>query len=234
MTGAHLPLFGVRVSKTDCYLARMKFVLLGTLALAACTPTGSDSVAPDAAPPMVDAAPPEPKPMFTASAYVDGDLAIDDAGIRATYTKSGTQHSSQVLVSLTEAGKTDSCTVTLTPKFVSFGSASTSSRQFKTVIIDFANSTVVDDKCHFDDAWITSQLDAQFGHYDVGFAMARFTEDQPYLDVFLDADKTFPNSTANITRAGAGTAYGMTADGAVTFTMVQPTPGTLVPALYHF
>ena len=234
MNGASLPLFGVRVSQARCYQARMKFVLLGTLALAACTPTGSDAETPDAAPPMVDAPPPEPKTMFTASEYVDGDVAIDDSGIRATYTKSGTQHTSQVLVSLTPMGKTDSCTVTLAPKFVMFGSSSTSSRQFKTIIIDFANSTVLDDKCHIDDAWITSQLDAQFGHYIVGFAQARFTEDQPYLDVFLDADKAFPNSTANITRAGGGSAYGMTADGTITFTMVQPTPGTLLPALYHF
>src|SRR5881394_722011 len=104
MTGASLPLFGVRLSHTGCYLGRMKFALLGTLALAACAQNGSDSVTPDAAPPMVDAPPPEPKTMFTASEYVDGDVAIDDAGIRATYTKSGTQHSSQVLVSLTEAG----------------------------------------------------------------------------------------------------------------------------------
>jgi hypothetical protein len=172
--------------------------------------------------------------MFTASEYVDGDLAIDDAGIRATYTMNGTQRTSLVLVSLTASGATTSCTVSLAPKFVSFGSASTSSRQFKTVIIDFANSTVVDDKCHFDDAWITSQLDAQFGHYIVGFAMARFTEDQPYLDVFLDADKPFPNSTANITRAGGGSALGMFANGTVSATMVQPAPGTLLPALYHF
>lgn len=155
----------------------MKPVLLSLLVLAACAPSSPDSETPDAAAPMVDATPPEPKTMFTASEYVDGDLAIDDAGIRATYTMNGTQRTSLVLVSLTAAGATTSCTVSLAPKFVSFGSASTSSRQFKTVIIDFANSMVVDDKCHFDDAWITSQLDAQFGHYIVGFAQARFAED---------------------------------------------------------
>jgi hypothetical protein len=172
--------------------------------------------------------------MFSGSEYVSGDVAIDDAGIRATYKRGSTEYKSLIYVSLTEMGQMTSCEVKLAPSFASFGTASTSTRQFKTVNIDFAHSTVVEDKCHWDDAWITSQLDAQFGHYIVGFAQARFAEDQPYLDVYLDADKPLPNMTANIVRTGAGTAYSMMADGSVTFTQVQPTPGTLLPALYSF
>lgn len=219
----------------------MKFaaVTFWLIALAACegpddSASGPDAaVTPDAA---VDSTPPEPKPAFTASTMIGGSLAIDDVGIRDTYKfQLGTSvHHSEITVSLTETATNTSCGVTLYPKFDSFGSASTSTRQFKTVVLDFAGSTVSDDKCKWDDAWILSELDRQFGHYFVGFAKARFTEDQPYLDVYYDAVQPFPNSTANIVSTGHGAAYSMTAEGMVTSTMVEPTPGTLVPALYDF
>jgi hypothetical protein len=235
MNGASLTSFAAPTRRAGCYLSRMKIVLLGMLALAACAPTGSDSEAPDAAVDAgIDSPPPEPKPMFAASPYLGGNLAIDDVGIRATYKKGAVEYKSNILVSLTEAGKMTSCSVTLAPSFVSFGSANTSTRSFKTVVIDFAHSTVIDDKCKWDDAWIASQLDEQFGHFIIGFAQARFTEDQPYLDVYLDADKPLPNSTANITMTGHGTAYAMNPDGGVTFTQVQPAAGTLLTALYGF
>ena len=78
------------------------------------------------------------------------------------------------------------------------------------------------------------QLGQQFGNYIAGFAQARFAEDQPNVDVFLDAEQPFPNSTANIVLAGGGTAYQMGADGSVVQVTVQPAAGTLVPALYMF
>lgn len=210
-------------------------VALVSLAVAACGGTDPDPAAPDAAVAQPDAAPPpEPKPAFTAQSEIGGKLAIDDTGIRDTYKVGAVEHHSEIAVSLTETATNTSCGVTLSPKFVQFGSASTSTRQFKTVVIDFAGSKIVDDKCHWDDAWILSQLDQEFGHYIVGFAQARFTEDQPYIDVYYDAVQPFPNSTANIVAAGGGTAYAMNADGSVTVNMVQPTPGTLVPALYTF
>jgi hypothetical protein len=210
-------------------------VMFWLIALAACESPDSDVAGPDAAVAQPDAyVAPEPKPAFKAGESIGVTLAIDDNGIRPTYKSGSAEKQSLVTVSLTETGMTTSCSVSLAPKFVAFGYSSASNRQFKTVIIDFASSTVVDDKCKWDDAWITSKLDEQFGHYEIGFAQARFAEDRPGLDVLLDADKTFSNSTASFTYAGAGTAYSMTADGAQTFTMVEPAPGTLVPAVYKF
>jgi hypothetical protein len=186
---------------------------------------------PDAA---IDATPAEPKPAFTVSNSISGQLAIDDAGIRPTFIVNGQTYVSVVIVSLTETATNRNCGVTLAPTFVQFGSASTSTRHFKTVVLDFATATVLDDKCGWDDAYILAQLAAQYGHYFVGFAQARFAEDQPYVDVFLDAEQPFSGSTANIVYAGGGSAYQMMADGTVVDVMVQPTPGTLVPALYEF
>jgi len=213
-------------------------LLVVAASLAACDASTStpDPAAPDAAvTQQPDAAPPsEPKPAFTAGSEIGGQLAIDDTGIRETFAYQGGAYLSVVTVSLTDTATAKSCGVTLGPKFVEFGHASTSTRQFKTVVIDFASSKVLEDKCGWDDAYILAQLDQIFGHYIVGFAQARFTEDQPYVDVYLDAVQPFPNSTANIVRAGGGAAYQMSADGTVSDTMVQPAPGTLVPALYDF
>ncbi|HSD87308.1 MAG TPA: hypothetical protein VLB44_07325 [Kofleriaceae bacterium] len=214
-------------------------LLVLAASLAACDASSSspDPAAPDAAvvTPQPDAPPPgEPKPAFTAGTEIGGQLAIDDTGIRETFTYQGGAYLSVVTVSLTETATNKSCGVTLGPKFVAFGHASTSTRQFKTVVIDFANSKMLEDKCGWDDAYVLAQLDQIFGHYIVGFAQARFAEDQPYVDVYLDAVQPFPNSTANIVRAGGGAAYQMSADGTVTDTMVQPAAGTLVPALYDF
>ena len=103
-------------------------------------------------------------------------IAIDDTTIRETYKLNGNTMSSTILVSLTDTATQKSCGVTLGPKFVQFGTASTSTRHFKTVVIDFAHSKVILDKCGWDDAWILSQLDQQFGNYIVGFSQARFTE----------------------------------------------------------
>ncbi|HUQ53467.1 MAG TPA: hypothetical protein VM692_14670 [Gammaproteobacteria bacterium] len=213
---------------------KLAAVLLSLTAASACAgPDDSDMLTPDAAVAQPDA-PNEPKPAFSASTMISGKLAIDDTGIRETYKRQGDVKPSVVSVGLTETATTKNCGVTLAPKLVQFGSASTSTRQFKTVVLDFANSKIVEDTCGWDDAWILSQLDQQFGHYIVGFAKARFAEDQPYLDVYYDAVQPFPNSTANIVSTGSGSAYGMNADGSITLTMVEPTPGTLLPALYSF
>jgi hypothetical protein len=182
----------------------------------------------------IDAPPVEPKPEFTASASFGGMLAIDDAGIRASYKSGGQMLPSFVAVSLTQTGSTTSCGVKVKPAFTSFSTGSTSTRSFKTVLIDLSMSSMFEDGCKWDDAHVLAKLHEQFGIYEIGFAQARFTEDRPWLDVFLDADKTFPNSTANITHAGGGAAYGMAADGTVGNQMVEPLPGTLLPALYDF
>lgn len=214
--------------------------VIASLLLAACgSSQPSESDVPDAAAmPMADAAidspPPEPKPAFTASSSISGQLAIDDAGLRQTFTIQGVQYVSVVVASLTETATNKNCGVTIAPAFVQFSSASTSTRQFKTVVLDFATATVLDDKCGWDDAYILATLAEQYGHYIVGFAQARFAEDRPDVDVFLDADKPFANQTANIVYAGGGAAYTMAADGTVTDTRVEPAPGTLVRALYDF
>ena len=186
---------------------------------------------PDAA---IDAPPVEPKPEFTASASLSGKLAIDDAGIRAQYKYGAAMLPSYVSVSLTQMGSTTSCGMKLKPSFTMFSTGTTSTRSFKTVLIDLSASTVLEDGCKWDDAHVLAKLHEQFGIYEIGFAQARFTEDRPYVDVFLDAEKTFPNSTANITYAGGGVAYGMAADGTVGNQLVEPAPGTLLPALYDF
>jgi hypothetical protein len=195
-------------------------------------PGGPDAATkhPDAA---IDAPPSEPKPMFTADIEVGGQLAIDDSGIRSTYQYQGGAYLSVVTLGLTATGSTTSCQVTISPGFVQFGTAHTSTRSFKTVVLDFSTSQMLEDKCMWDDAWILSQLGAQFGQYVVGFAQARFTTDQPNVDVYLAAAMGF-GDTANIVRAGGGTAYQMGADGTVTDTVIQPAPGTLLPGLYIF
>lgn len=212
--------------------------LLLCATLAACGGDGGSSPPDGGGPPpdaAVDAAPPEPKPAFDASPYVAGSLAIDDAGLRATFSVGGVTEPSRVTVSLTAAGTTTPCEVTLRPAFVSFSTASTSTRQFKTAVLDFATSTVHEDKCKWDDAYILERLAAQFGNYIVGFAQARFAEDRPRIDVFLDAVQPFPNQTANIVLAGGGYGYAMAAGGTINVNaLVEPTPGTLVPALYEW
>lgn len=212
----------------------MKIAAVALVALTACNiSTSSEDPGPDAAVAPADA-PPEPKPAFTAGTEIGGKIAIDDAGLRETYTYHGNTFTSNVGVSLTETATNKTCGVTLSPKFVQFGTASTSTRHFKTVVIDFAHSKVIEDKCGWDDAWILSQLDQEFGNYIVGFAQARFTEDQPNVDVYLDAVQPFPNQTANITRAGGGIVYQMDADGSVQDAVIQPAAGTLLPGLYDF
>ncbi len=188
-------------------------------------------VTPDTA---VDALPPEPRPAFTAGTSLGGQLAVTDTGIRATFTIQGTEYLSVINVGLTETATDKHCGIKLSPKFVTFGSSSTSTRQFKTVIIDLAGSTMLEDGCAWDDAYVLQKLGDLFGNYIVGFAQARFVEDRPYLDIYLNATKGLGAGTASIVRAGAGSAYAMAPDGSVTETLVQPAPGTLLPAVYDF
>lgn len=215
------------------------FVLVGAAACDAASGT-PDPAAPDAATmpdvdASIDAPPVEPKPAFTAGSEIGGQLAIDEAGIRPAFLIDGAEYLSYVGVSLTETATQVHCGVKLAPHFVQFGSASTSTRQFKTVVLDFATATILEDTCHWDDAHILAGLAARFGNYIVGFAQARFPEDRPYVDVYLNAANGLGNSTANVTRAGGGAAYQMDASGSVVETMVQPTPGQpLVRALYDF
>jgi hypothetical protein len=219
----------------------MKAARLLLLFVAACTLTEPDDPmlgvdagtdpTPDAPPAPT---PPEPTPAFTAGSSIGGSIAIDDAGIRPTFSINGVLYPSQITVSLTETATSRSCGVTLDPKFVTFSYASTSTRQFKTVVIDLAASTMLEDTCGWDDAYILQQLGDRFGTYIVGFAQARFAEDRPYVDVYLNASKGLGNATASIVRAGGGAAYQMAADGSVVEVTVQPTPGTLLPALYDF
>lgn len=179
--------------------------------------------------------PPEPAPAFTASSTISGQLAIDESGIRPSFFISGGEYLTVVNIGLTDPATDTSCTVKLRPHFVQFGSASTSTRQFKTVVLDFAQAEMLEDGCHWDDAHIFATLAARFGNYIVGFARARFDEDRPWVDVYLNAANGLGNSTASITRAGGGAAYAMDAAGNVTETMVEPTPGQpLVRAVYDF
>ena len=192
-----------------------------------------DGPAPDMAPP--DMPPPEPKPDFVVDGIVTGQLAIDDAGIRATFLTNGQPGISFLTMFLTETGATTGCEFTIAPKFAMFDTGSTSTRQFKTVVYDVAGSTVVEDKCHFDDAYVLAQVQAQWGTVEIGFAQARFAEDRPNVDVFYDATITFPGNSDNIVRAGGGRGFAMAADGTVDSTkIVEPTPGTLLPAVYVF
>ena len=182
----------------------------------------------------IDSIPPEPKPAFTAGSSIGGQLAITSTGIRETFTIEGTEYLSVVSVGLTETGTDKHCGIKLSPKFVTFSSSSTSTRQFKTVVIDLAGSTMLEDGCKWDDTYMLQQLGVIFGNYIVGFAQARFTEDRPYLDVYLNASKGLGAGTASIVRAGSASAYAMADDGSVMETLVQPTPGTLLDAVYDF
>jgi hypothetical protein len=210
--------------------------------LAACG-GGGNTPTPDGSPPAdglkadgppIDA-PPEPKPAFVADGFVTGQLAIDDAGIRASFTIGGQPALSFIKLFLTETGASQSCEFVIAPKFVMFDFGSTSTRQFKTVMYDVAGSTVVEDKCHFDDAYVLAEVTKQWGAVEIGFAQARFVEDRPNVDVFYDAVNAFPGQSDTITRAGGGRAFAMAPDGSVDQTMiVEPTPGTLLPGAYVF
>ncbi len=208
--------------------------------LAACDTSGTPDPMdmPDGGLAEVDAPlppPPEPKPEFTAGSELSGQLAIDEVGIRPTFLIEGAQYLSVISVGLTNTATMQSCTVKLFPHFVQFGSSSTSTRQFKAVVLDFGQATMLEDGCHWDDAHILAGLATRFGNYIVGFAQARFAEDRPYVDVYLNASNGLGNQTANITRAGGGTAYAMDAAGNMTETIVEPTPGQpLVRAVYDF
>jgi hypothetical protein len=172
--------------------------------------------------------------VFTAGSSLGGQLAITSTGIRDTFTIEGAEYLSVISVGLTETATNKHCGIKLSPKFVTFGSSSTSTRQFRTVVIDLAGSTMLEDGCKWDDAFMLARLGEIFGNYIVGFAQARFTEDRPYLDVYLNASKGLGNQTASIVRAGSASAYAMAADGSVSETLVQPAPGTLVDAVYDF
>ena len=219
----------------------MKTCLLLVMTLgAACTiksetqdPLGPDAgvtVQPDA--PVVVS---EPKPAFTAGSEISGQLAVTETGIRPTFKIDGTEYVSVVSVGLTETATQVHCSVVIAPHFVQFGSSSTSTRQFKTVILDFAQAEILEDKCKWDDAYILATLADRFGNYVVGFAKPRFAEDGPGVDVYLNAAKGLGSGTASVVRAGGGSAYSMDANGAVVETLVQPTAGQpLVRALYDF
>lgn len=191
-----------------------------------------DGPAPDMPPPD---APPEPKPELVADGVVTGQLAIDDAGVRATFTTDGQPGISFLTLFLTATGASTGCEFTIAPRFVMFDTGSTSTRQFKTVVYDVAGSTVVEDKCHFDDAYVLAQVAQQWGTVEIGFAQARFAEDRPNVDVFYDAVQPFPGDSDTIVRAGGGRGFAMAPDGSVDSTkIVEPPPGTLLPAVYVF
>src|SRR4051812_47141501 len=106
-------------------------VAVAVASLTACnisTSSDPDPAAPDAGVAQPDAPKPppsEPKPAFTAGTETGGRLAIDDVGIREQFTYQGGVYLSVVTVSLTETATNKSCGVTLGPKLVQFGSAST-------------------------------------------------------------------------------------------------------------
>lgn len=181
----------------------------------------------------VDAAP-EPKPVFRADAFITGQIAVDDAGMRETFKLDGTAFFSHISLSLTEEGATTSCRFVIKPAFVAFDTVSTSTRFFKTVMYDVATSTVLLDECGWDDAYVLAEVKNQWGLAEVGWIQARFAEDRPNLDVIIDADKPFGDS-ANITRVAAGVGFAMAEDGTVDGnTLVEPPQGTLIRGLYQF
>jgi hypothetical protein len=198
--------------------------------LAACG--GSDAPPPDAVP---DAG--EPKPVFLVENDVTGAFAIDDAGIRATYVVAGATLDSVLHLQLTEApAPHEPCELTIAPHFVRFDTGAVADRQFKTVVVDVAASTVVEDLCHWDDAFVLAAVANQWGGpLEIGFAQAGFFPDRPKLDLFLDAALPFLGDLDTILIGGGASAFAMAPDGTVDIeAVVEPAPGTLLPALYVF
>lgn len=188
----------------------------------------ADAAAPDA----VSA---EPTTPFVASAPGSGRLALDQVAMRETFVLGGQTQPSYISISLNVEGMADSCSVRIAPAFTAFETGSTSTRSFKTLAFDMATSEVLEDGCGLDDAYILADLKRQYGKVEVGFARARFDEDRPYLDVFVDADNSFPGSTANIVYAGGGTGHPMSEAGVVDNTVkIEPVSGTLDTGLYLF
>jgi hypothetical protein len=218
---------------------RLDFMLIALTACGGGGNTAPPDAGPDATPPTIDAAadapPPEPMPAFIVDGFTTGQLAVDDVGIRDTFTAGGQMFLSHIDLFLTETGATQSCMFSIRPAFVGFDQGTPSNRFFKTVQYDVAASTVLVDQCHFDDAYVLAEVKNQYGLAEVGWARARFDSDRPNLDVFLDADKTFPGQTDSIVRAGGGVGFAMAADGTVDeATLVEPVGGTLDRAVYQW
>ncbi|MEO8705007.1 MAG: hypothetical protein ABI867_33450 [Kofleriaceae bacterium] len=181
----------------------------------------------------IDTPPPEPMPAFTVGSTTSGQLAVDDAGLRAQFTLQGQAALSFMELSLTETGASTSCQFVIFPAFTAFGSGSPANRTFKTVTYDVATSTVISDGCHWDDQYVLDEVKRQWGSAEIGWARARFAEDRPKLDVFFDAEVTFPGDSDSITAVGRGSAFVMSAEGAVDPAVItEPIGGTLDRAVY--
>lgn len=181
-----------------------------------------------------DAQPAEPSPAFTISAYTSGSVAVINDAILATYTAQGTVDPSHLRLSLTAQDSDSTCSVALTAVASLFGSASTSTRSFRTIHFDIGAATILDDGCGWDDDYMLSEFAAR-GTIEVGFSKARFPEDGPGLDLYLDRSWGLPGQTASIVQVGAAYGFAMDDQGVVDVNeLVQPESGPLPRAVYQW
>jgi hypothetical protein len=180
------------------------------------------------------AAPRAPMPAFLVQS-ISGELAIDDSGVRADFRLDGVANVSSLGVSLFDPddGVSETCRVTMTPTFIGFVIRSTTNRQFKAVQLDLGVGPILTDGCGWDDAHILARL-ATMSPAEVGWMRARFEEDRPYLDRY-EGGGILPEGVAAQIAPGSVLGYAMDADGnARTAELVQPLPGTLLPAVYQY
>ncbi|WP_053332996.1 hypothetical protein [Haliangium ochraceum] len=179
-----------------------------------------------------DAAPPEPTPSFSVQPRASGDFAVTPSGLRPNFILNNVLSPSQIQVTLLEDGASTPCNVKVRPAFVEFGEVSAGSNTFATLILDLGAGTVVNDSCHWDDAYMLSELGA-LGTIEIGFARPADNANEPAVDVYVDLAWPMPGDADTAVLAGGGDGLPMGDDGVVNFfDVVLPEPGTIEQGLF--
>jgi hypothetical protein len=192
---------------------------------------------PTDAPPSDDSGIDPPPPTFRAagSYFSAGKLAIDETGLRSTYTLNGVQLPSYIRFKLVSPD-VPSCHVNVLPTFVQFGQVTTSAgRVYKTLVLDAATATIITNECNTADANVRPAL-TTMGLIEVGFLRAAdVIFAAPRLDMVSVRTPWIPSYATMSLDPARGLAYPMANDGTLdTNLRVEPDPGTLPAALYEF
>ena len=192
----------------------------------------------DAAPPSPDAAAePKPSPKFSVGWTPSFVLPIDENGIRSSFESGGETFLAAVTLKLTAEGQQTSCEMVLAPSFKSFGFESNAARPFSTVHIDLSTSTILDNRCGWDESHVMTELaNLGDGSIEIGFHPSSVTD---YWHVVHA--RSWPmlglggTTTANVVLTSATTVLAMDGNGVVNDAVLVTEPeidGVLPRGLY--
>lgn len=168
----------------------------------------------------VDAGP-DPTPAFSIFG-MQGELAIDEAGVRAEFEANGVRQPSTLILSLVaDAVGSEVCQVRVVPAFVGFATRTINGRDFLVVQLD-PGQGVVSDGCGWDEDHVQAEL-ATMGPLEIGWASPAVADDWPRLDVSYNGEAF----------RGAGTAFVMNEDGTVTDQHPTMQTGALERGVYE-